>query len=62
MMLLLDFYNVSFVLAKGEHLMEISYLNAYQFENRYREWMPDLPSHRSQDLNPYAWVPTPPFP
>ena len=35
--------------------MEISYLKAHPFGNRYPEWMPNLPSDYSQDLNPFTW-------
>ena len=35
--------------AKGDHLMEISYLKAHPFGNRYPEWMPNLHSDRGQD-------------
>ena len=32
--------------AKGDHLMEASYLKAHPFWNRYPEWMPNLHSDR----------------
>ena len=38
--------------AKGDHLMETSYLKAHPFGNRYLEWKPNLSSDRGQDSNP----------
>ena len=40
--------------AKGDHVMETSYLKAHRFGNRYPEWTPNLYSDRGQDLNPCA--------
>ena len=40
--------------AKEDHLMEISYMKGHLFRNRYPEWMPNLPTGRGQDSNPYT--------
>ena len=37
--------------AKGDHLMEVSYLTAHPLEGRYPEWTPNFHSDRSQYSN-----------
>ena len=41
--------------AKGDYLMETSYLKAHPFGGHYPQWMPNLPSDRDKNSNPCAW-------